>query len=222
MNIPEKTIFEAADLGQLPVDHEAIQASVKTMLEAFGENCEREGLQRTPERVARMYGELLSGYRVDPVALLNDALFRVEYDEMVVLRDIEFYSLCEHHLLPFMGRVHVGYIPEGQVIGLSKIPRIVDMFSRRLQIQERLTRQIGEFINLVLKPKGVIIEVEAIHLCSMMRGVKKQNTRMTTSTALGVFRSDPVYKTDFLSQIYRRENSPDGQYSADSFDLDTD
>src|SRR4030066_1552172 len=152
-----------------------IQNAVTEMLNAFGENPARKGLLRTPERVASMYTELLSGYRVDPNRIVNDALFEVTYDEMVIVRDIEFYSLCEHHLLPFMGRAHVAYIPNGRILGLSKIPRLVDMFAHRLQVQERMTRQIAEFLDELLHPAGVAGVVEALHLCTMMRGVKKQN-----------------------------------------------
>jgi GTP cyclohydrolase IA len=140
------------------------------MLAAFGENPQREGLVRTPDRVARMYEELLAGYWVDPVAMINEACFNVTYDEMVVVRDIEFYSLCEHHMLPFIGRAHVAYLPKGRVIGLSKIPRIVDLYARRLQVQERMTRQIADFLHGLLEPHGVAVVVEALHLCSMMRG----------------------------------------------------
>jgi len=160
-------------------------------------------LQRTPERVARAYQELLSGYRTDPLALVNDALFDVEYDEMVVVRDIEFYSLCEHHMLPFIGRAHVAYIPNGRVIGLSKIPRIVDMFARRLQVQERMTRQIADLLCELLNPAGVGVVVEALHLCSMIRGVKKHDSRMTTSTMFGVFRTDLALRMEFLDNISR-------------------
>ncbi len=200
----EKEIFEAAELFQdEQIDLEVIQQASKAMLLAFGEDVSREGLQRTPERVARMYEELLSGYRSDPVAMLNEALFEVDYEEMILVRDIEFFSLCEHHMLPFMGRVHVAYIPNGRVIGLSKIPRVVDMFSHRLQVQERMTRQIGNFINLVLQPRGVAVVVEAIHLCSMMRGVKKHDARMTTSAMLGVFRTDIAQRMEFLDNISR-------------------
>lgn len=185
------------------IDTETIQDSVLKMLEAFGENPDREGLKRTPDRVARMYEELLIGYRTDPIALVNDALFEVEYDEMVVVRDIEFYSLCEHHMLPFIGRAHVAYMPDGRIIGLSKIPRVVDMFSRRLQVQERMTRQIAEFLQEVLHPKGVAVVVEGIHMCSMIRGVKKHDTRMTTSSMLGFFRTNMATRMEFLENIAR-------------------
>jgi GTP cyclohydrolase IA len=185
------------------IDQESIQDAVQQMLAAFGENPNREGLKRTPERVARMYEELLAGYRVDPIAMINDACFEVTYDEMVVVRDIEFYSLCEHHLLPFMGRAHVAYLPKGRVIGLSKIPRVVDMYARRLQVQERLTRQISDFINGLLDPHGVAVVVEALHLCSMMRGVKKHGARMTTSAMHGAFRSSLATRQEFLDNISR-------------------
>lgn len=197
-------LFTAADLLPGPgVDQEVIQDNVRRMLEAFGEDPNREGLLRTPERVARMYEELLSGYRVDPVALVNDALFEVEYDEMVIVRDIEFYSLCEHHMLPFVGRAHVAYIPRGRVIGLSKIPRIVDMFARRLQVQERMTRQVADFINETLHPQGVAVVMEAMHMCSMMRGVRKHDARMTTSAMLGGFRTGLATRMEFLDNISR-------------------
>lgn len=185
------------------IDTRAIQESVRRMLIAFGEDPDRQGLLRTPERVANMYEELLAGYRVDPVELINDAIFDVNYDEMVVVRDIEFYSLCEHHMLPFIGRAHVAYIPKGKVIGLSKIPRVVDMFARRLQVQERMTRQIADFLNEVLHPMGVAVVVEAIHMCAMIRGVKKHNSRMTTSTMLGAFRTSMATRMEFLDNISR-------------------
>ncbi len=162
-----------------------------------------KGLQRTPDRVARMYEELLSGYRVDPVALVNDALFEEEYDEMVIVRDIEFYSLCEHHMLPFIGRAHVAYIPHGRVIGLSKIPRIVDMFAHRLQVQERMTRQVADFLNETLQPMGVAVVMEGLHMCSMMRGVRKHDARMTTSAMLGAFRNSMATRMEFLDNISR-------------------
>ena len=185
------------------MDLPTIQTAVTNMLKAFGENPSRKGLLRTPERVARMYTELLSGYLVDPHKIVNDALFEVTYDEMVIVRDIEFYSLCEHHMLPFMGRAHVAYLPNGKVVGLSKIPRIVDVFAHRLQVQERMTRQIADFINEALMPKGVAVVVEALHLCTMMRGVKKQNARMTTSAVHGAFRKNLATRQEFLDNISR-------------------
>jgi GTP cyclohydrolase IA len=185
------------------MDLGSIETAVTKMLTAFGENPARKGLLRTPERVANMYTELLSGYRVDPIKIVNDALFEVTYDEMVIVRDIEFYSMCEHHMLPFMGRAHVAYLPNGRVIGLSKIPRIVDVFAHRLQVQERMTRQIADFINDALMPKGVGVVVEALHLCTMMRGVKKHNARMTTSAVHGAFRRSLATRQEFLDNISR-------------------
>ena len=202
--LDDPAVYQAADLlTDGGIDTEAIRSSIAQMLNAFGENPERDGLKRTPDRVARMYEELLAGYRADPVALVNDALFEVEYDEMVIVRDIEFYSLCEHHMLPFLGRAHVAYMPRGRVIGLSKIPRVVDMFSRRLQVQERLTRQVADFLMEVLHPRGVAVVVEAIHMCSMIRGVKKHDTRMTTSSMLGAFRNNMATRMEFLDNISR-------------------
>ena len=185
------------------IDHERIVSAVAAILESIGEDPDREGLQRTPLRVANAYEELLGGYRTDPIDLLNDAIFEVSYDEMVIVRDIEFYSLCEHHMLPFMGRAHIAYIPRGHVIGLSKIPRIVDMFARRLQIQERLTQEIAEYIHQLLQPHGVAVVVEALHTCSMMRGVKKHDARMTTSAMLGAFRASLATRQEFLDNISR-------------------
>ena len=185
------------------VNAEEIQKAVSSILQAVGENPEREGLKRTPERVARMYAELLSGYKADPIAVVNDAIFDVKYDEMVVVRDVEFYSLCEHHILPFMGRVHVAYIPDGKVIGVSKIPRIVEIFARRLQVQERMTREIADLIRDLLHPQGVGVVVEALHLCMMMRGVQKHNARMTTSAMHGAFRSNLATRQEFLENIGR-------------------
>ena len=204
MDDKTQSVYAAADLIlDAEMDLDTIQSSVRQILTAVGEDADRQGLQRTPERVARAYQELLSGYRTDPLALVNDALFDVEYDEMVVVRDIEFYSLCEHHMLPFIGRAHVAYIPNGRVIGLSKIPRIVDMFARRLQVQERMTRQIADLLCELLNPAGVGVVVEALHLCSMIRGVKKHDSRMTTSTMFGVFRTDLALRMEFLDNISR-------------------
>jgi len=185
------------------IDGAAIRSAVENMLRAFGEDPQREGLKRTPERVARMYPELLSGYSADPQQLVNNALFSVPYEDMVIVRDIEFYSLCEHHLLPFIGRAHVAYIPGGRVLGLSKIPRIVDMYARRLQVQERMTRQIADFISDLLKPQGVAVVVEALHLCAMMRGVRKHDARMTTSAMHGGFRNNIATRQEFLDNISR-------------------
>jgi GTP cyclohydrolase I len=185
------------------IDGQAIEEAVGSMLRAFGEDPGREGLRNTPKRIARMYSELLSGYRADPHRIVNDALFNVTYDEMVIVRDIEFYSLCEHHMLPLMGRAHVAYFPKGKVLGLSKIPRIVDMFAHRLQVQERMTRQIADFISDLLEPHGVAVVVEGLHLCMMMRGIKKKDARMTTSAMHGAFRKNVMTRQEFLDNISR-------------------
>jgi GTP cyclohydrolase I len=200
----DKEILERlAGLFSKPIDQEKITDSVREILESIGEDPKREGLLRTPERVAKAYGELLSGYRTDPIDLLNEAIFDVSYDEMVIVRDIEFYSLCEHHMLPFLGRAHVAYLPKGKVIGLSKIPRIVDMFARRLQVQERMTRQIADLVDELLHPKGVAVVIEGLHLCSVMRGVRKHDARMTTSSMSGAFRTNLPTRQEFLDNISR-------------------
>ncbi|NWG18659.1 MAG: GTP cyclohydrolase I FolE [Chloroflexi bacterium] len=191
------------DLGLPPVNHEQIEAATVDILTAVGEDPNREGLLNTPRRVAKMYDELLSGYRVDPSKLINNAIFDVEYDDMVIVRDIEFSSLCEHHMLPFIGHAHVAYIPRGKVIGLSKIPRIVDMFARRLQVQERMTRQIADFINQVLDAQGVAVVLEGKHMCSMIRGVHKHDSSMTTSAMLGDFRTNRATRDEFLAHLGR-------------------
>jgi GTP cyclohydrolase IA len=183
--------------------HASLEEAVRTLLEELGEDPSREGLARTPERVRRMYDELTSGYHVDPDTLLNGACFNVDYDEMVVVRDIEFFSLCEHHLLPFLGKAHVGYLPKGRVVGLSKIPRIVDMYAQRLQVQERMTVQIADFLMERLEPKGVGCVIEATHLCTIMRGVKKQEATMVTSSMVGTFRRDARTRAEFMGLIGR-------------------
>jgi GTP cyclohydrolase I len=180
-----------------------IEEAVRRLLEAVGEDVGREGLVGTPNRVARMYDELLAGYRVDPYAVVNDALFDVEYDQMVIVRNIEFYSLCEHHMLPFLGRAHVAYCPNGKVVGLSKIPRIVDLFARRLQVQERMTRQIAEFIEAALHPCGVAVVLEGWHLCATMRGVKKAHAVMVTSSLSGSFKENDSTRKEFFDHIAR-------------------
>jgi GTP cyclohydrolase IA len=179
----------------------SLEDAVRTLLSEIGEDAGREGLLRTPDRVRRMYDELTAGYHVDPDGLINGATFSVDYDEMVVVRDIEFFSLCEHHLLPFIGRAHVGYLPRGRVVGLSKIPRIVDMYAQRLQVQERLTVQIADFLMEKLEPKGVACVIEATHLCTMMRGVKKQEATMVTSSMTGTFRRDARTRAEFMGLI---------------------
>ena len=189
--------------GMTFTSNEQTEEAVRTILQNIGEDPEREGLLRTPSRVAKMYAELTAGYHIDPQALINDAVFSVDYDEMVMVKDIDFSSLCEHHMLPFMGRVHVAYIPNGKVIGLSKIPRIVEMYARRLQVQERLTVQIADFIDAALQPLGVAVVAEGVHLCSMMRGVKKANAKMITSAMRGVFRSDPKTRAEFMGHVDR-------------------
>jgi GTP cyclohydrolase IA len=181
----------------------AVENAVRDILFHLGEDPEREGLQRTPHRVAKMYGEVLEGYTTDPVALVNGALFDVEYDEMIVVKDIEFFSMCEHHMLPFFGRAHVAYIPTEKIIGLSKIPRIVDMFARRLQVQERMTRQIADMIQEVLNPQGVAVVVEGSHMCSMMRGVEKEHPKMVTRAMLGSFKSDLAVRNEFMEHLRR-------------------
>jgi GTP cyclohydrolase IA len=181
-----------------------VEAAVREILTEIGEEPDREGLVGTPVRVHRMYTELTAGYHVDPARLMNGAVFEVDYSEMVVVKDIPFYSLCEHHLLPFFGVAAVAYIPRGRVIGLSKIPRIVEMYARRLQVQERMTQQIADFLQDHLAPQGVGVVVEATHLCAVMRGVRKPGTVMTTSAVLGLFRSRDKTRSEFLAHIERR------------------
>jgi GTP cyclohydrolase I len=181
-----------------------IAKAVSSILAAVGANADPEGVRDTPKRVANMYDELLQGYAQDANALLNNALFDVEYDEMVVVKDIDFYSLCEHHMLPFFGQAHVGYLPDKRVVGLSKIPRLVDVFSKRLQVQERMTHQIAAAIDELVTPKGVGIVVEAHHLCTAMRGVKKPGTMMTTSSVRGQFRDNPATREEFMSHLKAR------------------
>lgn len=185
-------------------DHD-IEEAVHAILCAIGEDPQREGLQRTPRRVAKMFEELTAGYHVDPVALVNDAIFDISYDEMVIVKNIDYHSLCEHHMLPFYGKAHVAYIPNGKVIGLSKIPRIVEMFARRLQVQERMTVQVAEFIDELLQPQGVAVICEGVHMCAAMRGVKKANTRMVTSAMLGNFRENPRTRNEFLEHVGRHQ-----------------
>jgi GTP cyclohydrolase I len=202
----EREVGEGAPADDLaPGDEPAgsVEEAVRQILVEIGEDPDREGLTGTPGRVRRMYRELTAGYHVDPERLVNGAIFDVDYSEMVVVKDIPFYSLCEHHLLPFFGQAHVAYIPEGRVIGLSKIPRIVEMYARRLQVQERLTKQIADFLMQRLKPRGVGVVVEASHLCAVMRGVRKPGTIMTTSHVLGLFRSADRTRAEFLAHIAR-------------------
>jgi len=179
---------------------------VRELIVRLGEDPAREGLTRTPDRVRRAYEFLTKGYTEDADALLKKALFTVSYDEMVIVKDIEMFSLCEHHMLPFFGKVHVAYIPNGKVIGLSKIPRLIEIFARRLQIQERLTTQIAETIQNAIQPQGVGVVIEARHLCMMMRGVEKQHSAAVTSAMLGSFRESEETRTEFLSLIRNRSN----------------
>ena len=178
-----------------------IEELVKELLLSIGEDPGREGLVKTPQRVAEMYAELTSGYRTSPEQVVNGAIFTVKYDEMVLIKDIEFYSLCEHHILPFFGKAHVGYIPDGKVIGFSKIPRIVDLFAHRLQLQERMTEQIADFLMEALRPQGVGVVIEGFHLCMAMRGVRKQDARLVTSAMKGIFRRDARTRAEFLELI---------------------
>ena len=178
-----------------------IEELTKKLLKEIGENPEREGLLKTPHRVAKSWGFLTSGYKKDLDALVNKAIFHEDYDEMVLIKDIEYYSMCEHHLLPFFGRAHVAYIPDGKILGLSKIPRIVDLFSRRLQVQERMTQEIADTLNDVLDPKGVAVVVEGQHMCMQMRGVQNKNSYATTSHMLGIFREDAKTRKEFLHLV---------------------
>jgi GTP cyclohydrolase I len=188
-------------------ENDPLRPLVESMLKELGEDPGRDGLQRTPLRVAKSLRFLTAGYEQDPIAILNNALFDVTYDEMVMVKDIEFYSLCEHHMLPFFGRIHVGYVPNGKVVGLSKIPRLVEMFARRLQVQERLTTQIAETLESVLEPRGVAVVGEAIHLCMMMRGVEQQNSSAVTSSMRGVFKSDSKTRSEFMDLIRHKRES---------------
>lgn len=207
---PQDNIYPVEFLEQFDLhpqrDHDAdgVSAAITALLTAVGEDPSRQGLVGTPKRVARMYRELLNGYLQDPQRLINGAIFDdVDYREMVIVKDIEFFSTCEHHMLPFWGKAHVGYIPCKRIIGLSKIPRIVDTFARRLQIQERLTQQIAKFLDEVLQPVGVAVVLDGAHFCSIMRGVKKSEARMTTSAMRGAFRDNGTTRAEFLSLIAR-------------------
>lgn len=183
------------------LDTVSTQDLYRELLVRLGEDPARDGLQRTPERMEKAMAFLTRGYAMDVTKVLHDALFDVNYDEMVIVKDIEFYSMCEHHLLPFFGKAHIAYVPNGKVIGLSKIPRLVDVFSRRLQVQERLTRQIGEAITEAIQPQGVAVILEAAHLCMMMRGVEKQHSSTVTSAMLGVFKTQLQTRNEFLSLV---------------------
>jgi GTP cyclohydrolase IA len=181
-----------------------IEPLIRELLKELGEDPNREGLEQTPARVAKALTYLTSGYRADVHDVLNSALFTEEYDEMVVVKDIDYYSMCEHHLLPFFGKCHIAYMPSRKIIGLSKMPRLVEVFSRRLQVQERLTTQIAQTINEVLQPRGVAVVMEALHLCMLMRGVEKQNSKAVTSAMFGVFRDRPETRAEFMELIKSR------------------
>jgi GTP cyclohydrolase I len=185
---------------------DGIESIVEGLLKEIGEDPGRDGLRRTPSRVAKAMRFFTEGYDQDPHEILNDALFEVGYDEMVIVKDIDFYSLCEHHLLPFFGRVHVAYIPNGKVVGLSKIPRLVEMFAKRLQVQERLTTQVAETLESVLQPKGVAVVIESIHLCMMMRGVESPNASAITSSIRGEFERDSKTRSEFMHLIRHRRD----------------
>ena len=189
------------------MDSTNLENCITDILRSLGEDPERDGLRRTPIRVAKSLQFLTQGYGQDPTDILNNALFEVSYDEMVLVKDIDFYSLCEHHMLPFFGRVHVAYIPNGRVVGLSKIPRLVEMFSRRLQVQERLTMQIAETLEEVLDPRGVAVVVESIHLCMMMRGIEQQNAFAITSSMRGAFQEVPKTRAEFTELIRHRKEA---------------
>lgn len=194
---------EAVDPPECALSDLPIEAAVRTILTEIGEDADRAGLVDTPARVRRMYAELTAGYGIDPDEVLNEAIFEVDYSEMVVVKEIPFHSLCEHHLLPFAGSAAVAYIPDGRVIGLSKIPRVVDMYARRLQVQERLTQQVADFLMERLSPKGVGVVVEATHLCASMRGIRKPGMVMTTSAVLGLFRRSDKTRAEFFSHLQR-------------------
>lgn len=203
--LESEELLERFGLDRKPVDIEAAKSAISDLLCAIGEDASRAGLLDTPKRVAKAYEELVSGYTTDPVELINNAIFDIEYDDIVTINDIAFYSLCEHHLLPFIGHAHVAYIPCGRVVGLSKIPRIVDMFSRRLQVQERLTQQIASFLDEILQPRGVAVAMTGKHMCSMIRGVKKHDTNLTTSSYIGEFKTDRHLRQEFVLRMQRSD-----------------
>lgn len=193
-----------ATLDSAPLETASTQELYRELLRRMGEDPDRDGLQRTPERLEKSMAFLTKGYTMDVTKVLHDALFDVDYDEMVIVKDIEFFSQCEHHLLPFFGKAHIAYVPNGKVIGLSKIPRLVDVFARRLQVQERLTRQVSEAIQDAINPQGVAVILEAQHLCMMMRGVEKQHSSTVTSAMLGVFKTQLQTRNEFLSLVRRQ------------------
>jgi GTP cyclohydrolase IA len=204
--MPSRKKLDDEIIGRTGLEQVSTQDMYREIIRRYDADPTRDGLAQTPERVAKALEFLTKGYREDPAAVLHGAMFEVAYDEMVIVKDVEMYSLCEHHMLPFFGKVHVAYIPDGKVIGLSKVPRLVDVFARRLQVQERLTRQIAEAIQDAIHPQGVGVVVEARHLCMMMRGVEKQNSSTVTSAMLGVFQKQNT-RAEFLSLIRERANA---------------
>ncbi|MBN9615694.1 MAG: GTP cyclohydrolase I FolE [Acidobacteriales bacterium 59-55] len=194
----------SATLDSTLLETTSTQELYRELLRRMGEDPERDGLLKTPERLEKAMSFLTRGYAMDVTEVLHDALFDVDYDEMVIVKDIEFYSQCEHHLLPFFGKAHIAYVPNGKVIGLSKIPRLVDVFARRLQVQERLTREVGEAIQEAINPQGVAVILEAQHLCMMMRGVEKQHSSTVTSAMIGVFKTQLQTRNEFLSLVRRQ------------------
>jgi len=195
----------AYGLIEMPTQTEAIADSVHSILRAIGEDPAREGLRRTPERAAKAWGELTAGTNLTLADVLNGAIFKQEYDQMVLVKNIEFYSLCEHHLLPFHGKAHIAYLPAGRVIGLSKLPRLLDVYARRLQLQERLTQQVAEAVQEAIGPKGVAVMVEAAHFCMMMRGVEKQHSTTTTWAFLGELRDNAQLRNEFMTAVNSRQ-----------------
>jgi GTP cyclohydrolase IA len=204
--MPAREKLDEEVMGRTGLEHVSTQDIYREIIRRYDADPTRDGLKRTPERMEKAIEFLTRGYKEDPNAVLHGAMFDVAYDEMVIVKDIEMYSLCEHHMLPFFGKVHVAYIPDGKVIGLSKVPRLVEVFARRLQVQERLTRQIAEAIQAAIHPQGVGVVVEARHLCMMMRGVEKQNSSTVTSAMLGVFQKQNT-RAEFLSLIRERANA---------------
>ncbi len=191
------------NIKESSLDIDVVAESYKTIIEEIGEDPKREGLLKTPMRAATAIDFLTQGYKTDIDTVINGAIFEEDYDEMVIVKDIDFYSMCEHHILPFFGKIHIAYIPNGKIVGLSKIPRIVDAFARRLQVQERMTKEVGETLDKYLKPRGVAIVCEGFHMCMMMRGVQKQNSITTTSSMSGIFKTDSRTRTEFLELISR-------------------
>jgi GTP cyclohydrolase IA len=204
LNNTESKVSDAQLMIQVPPEilfPGSVVDLIHELLLRLGEDPEREGLEKTPERVSRMFPEILAGYQMDWESLVNGAIFKTDNRDMVIVRDIQYYSMCEHHLLPFFGKAHVAYIPDGRIIGLSKIPRLVEMYARRLQVQERMTHQVAEALDEILHPHGVAVLVEGSHLCAMMRGVRQSETSLVTSSMSGVFEHDASLRNDFYNQL---------------------